>query len=72
MAYANTTVRHAGFGIRDRIAALVVAYHKGAERRRIYRKTVEELSLLSDRDLGDLGINRGMIERVALEAANGK
>ncbi|MFA3918052.1 DUF1127 domain-containing protein [Ruegeria sp. 2012CJ15-1] len=35
---------------------------------RLYRQTVSELSDLSDRDLADLGINRSMIRRVAMEA----
>ncbi|MEM8823849.1 MAG: DUF1127 domain-containing protein [Pseudomonadota bacterium] len=39
---------------------------------RQYRKTVNELSALSTRDLDDLGIARGMIRSIALEAAYGK
>ena len=31
----------------------------------LYRNTVRELSVLSDRDLSDLGINRSDIEYVA-------
>ena len=38
---------------------------------RMYRKTVNELSALSARELDDLGLNRSMIKRVALEAAYG-
>ncbi|MBI1218681.1 MAG: DUF1127 domain-containing protein [Rhodobacteraceae bacterium] len=71
MAYLTTT-RAAGFGLRDRVNALVRVYSEGAARRRVYRRTVEELSVLSDRELSDLGIHRSMIARVALEAANGK
>ena len=36
---------------------------------RTYRRTRDELSGLSDRDLADLGLNRSMIEGVAREAA---
>lgn len=72
MAYANTSVRHIGFGFRDRIAAFVRTYNEGVERRRVYRKTYDELSLLSDRDLEDLGLHRSQIAQVALDAANGK
>ncbi len=70
MAYANTS-RAASFGLRDRIAAMVRAWNEGAARRRVYRQTLDELSELSDRDLADLGIHRSMINRVALQAANG-
>ena len=40
-------------------------------RRRVYRKTYHELSMLTDRDLADLGIPRSNIRRLALEAAYG-
>ncbi|WP_083194251.1 DUF1127 domain-containing protein [Leisingera sp. JC1] len=40
-------------------------------RRKIYRTTCHELSVLSDRDLADLGIARSSIRRLALEAAYG-
>jgi uncharacterized protein YjiS (DUF1127 family) len=73
MAYANSSIaRSFGFGLRDRIAALVRIYNQGAARRRVYRQTVAELSALSDRDLADLGLHRALIRRVALDAANGK
>ncbi|MEM8851896.1 MAG: DUF1127 domain-containing protein [Pseudomonadota bacterium] len=39
---------------------------------RLYRKTVNELSALSTRDLDDLGISRASIRTIALEAAYGK
>lgn len=38
---------------------------------RTYRRTVHELSALTDRDLSDLGIGRSEIRRVAIEAAYG-
>tara|TARA_R110000787_G_scaffold139138_1_gene252816 strand:+ start:1430 stop:1651 length:222 start_codon:yes stop_codon:yes gene_type:complete len=38
-------------------------------RHKVYRSTVNELSALSDRSLGDLGIARGAIKRVARETA---
>lgn len=33
-----------------------------------YRATVNELSALSDKELQDIGMNRGMIHSVAMEA----
>lgn len=38
-------------------------------RRKVYRKTLSELSGLDDRALGDLGIPRYSIKRLALETA---
>ncbi|MEL6531735.1 MAG: DUF1127 domain-containing protein [Pseudomonadota bacterium] len=38
---------------------------------RVYRTTYAELSGLSARELGDLGLSRGDLRRVALEAASG-
>ncbi|MFT4151901.1 MAG: DUF1127 domain-containing protein [Paracoccaceae bacterium] len=35
---------------------------------RLYRRTVEELNTLSDRELGDLSISRADITRIAREA----
>lgn len=39
-------------------------------KRRVYRATFHELSVLNDRDLNDLGIARCDIKRLAQEAAN--
>ncbi|RFU11826.1 DUF1127 domain-containing protein [Rhodobacteraceae bacterium W635] len=39
---------------------------------RVYRKTCAELSSLSARDLDDLGIGRGEIRRIAMDAAYGQ
>ncbi|MEL7212393.1 MAG: DUF1127 domain-containing protein [Pseudomonadota bacterium] len=43
------------------LAARFAAYRK-------YRKTLSELRTLSTRELNDLGLNRSMLKRVALEA----
>lgn len=34
---------------------------------KVYRSTVKELSRLTDKELDDIGINRGMIHSVAME-----
>ncbi|WP_282151562.1 DUF1127 domain-containing protein [Ruegeria atlantica] len=39
--------------------------------RRVYRATYCELSVLSDRDLTDLGIRRSSIKKLAMEVAYG-
>ncbi|WP_170375908.1 DUF1127 domain-containing protein [Ruegeria profundi] len=44
---------------------------KAQAKRRVYRETYYELSVLSDRDLIDLGISRSSIKNLALEAAYG-
>ncbi len=36
---------------------------------RMYRKTLKELSVLGNRELEDLGLNRSMLKRVAYQAA---
>ncbi|AZV77503.1 DUF1127 domain-containing protein [Parasedimentitalea marina] len=38
---------------------------------RLYRKTLVELSMLTRRELADLGLNRSMLKNVAHEAAYG-
>lgn len=38
-------------------------------RYRLYRRTLNELSALSDRDLADLGIHRSQISEIARQAA---
>jgi uncharacterized protein YjiS (DUF1127 family) len=42
----------------------------GFEKRRVYRRTIQELSSLSTRELSDLGIHRSMIRQIALEASD--
>ena len=44
---------------------------KAQAKRRVFRATYYELSVLSDRDLSDMGIPRSNIKRLALEAAYG-
>lgn len=41
-------------------------------RRKVYRKTLSELSTLSERNLKDLGISRSAIKHLASEAAYGR
>ena len=53
------------------LLTLIANMAKAIKRWQDYRRTVYELSLLSNRDLQDLGINRGDIEYIAWNAANG-
>lgn len=69
MAYVNVRTTAT---LRDRIAALVAYAQDYRARSSVYRQTVRELNMLTDRELGDLGINRLSIERIAHDAAFGK
>lgn len=71
MAFASTT-HTAGFGLVDRVAATAQALRTRVEAYKVYRTTQGELSLLSNRELADLGLSRSMIKRIAIEAAYGK
>ena len=67
MAYAQTQtgIRSGGFfarlsaDLRDRLA-----------KRRIYNQTFRELSMLSGRELADLGLHRSQLRAIAWQAAN--
>jgi uncharacterized protein YjiS (DUF1127 family) len=41
------------------------------EKHRIYHKTLRELTVLSSRELADLGVHRTEVKRIAWEAAYG-
>ena len=49
------------------LKAMVLAYKRHA----IYRATCKELAALSDKELRDIGIDRSIIEEVAIDAAYG-
>jgi len=65
-----TYVRSHDAGLMARFEALRSAGAQLLRRRRIYSRTLAELSALTDRELADLGISRFDIARVAREAAN--
>ncbi|MCG7630406.1 DUF1127 domain-containing protein [Epibacterium sp. MM17-32] len=51
------------------VAQMVQALREKIAQYRVYRQTLTELNALSGRELADLGLNRSMLKRVALEAA---
>jgi len=68
MAFATDIHGHKA-GIADRITAALTTASEQFARRRLYHRTIRELSALSTRELDDLGLNRATIRRVALEAS---
>jgi uncharacterized protein YjiS (DUF1127 family) len=68
IAQAHST---AEAGLRGRLMTAVQRMQENRARRAVYRQTLRELNALSNRDLGDLGISRSMITRLAHEAAWG-
>lgn len=68
MAYVNA-VSAGSEGLFGRLALMWSNYQANAGKRAVFRKTVSELNMLSDRELRDLGMHRSMIRRVAYQAA---
>ena len=69
MAYAAEN-RVLGLNLSARIDAAVESFKASRTKRKVYTQTVNELSSLSNKELADIGMSRGMIRAVALEAAN--
>ena len=66
-----TKIHAGGAGIALLISSGLYGLMRRFDERRIYRRTVAELSQLGDRELDDLGIARFDIPRVARSAAYG-
>lgn len=70
MTYYNDT--HVNGSFIERLMATVGRMLEAAAlrhaQRRVYRKTLEELAALSNRDLADLGLARSELRRIAYEA----
>lgn len=71
MAYATDT-QIPGATLAGRIGKVRMAIEDRFARYALYRRTLNELKQLDDRDLADLGISRADIEHLAREAAWGK
>lgn len=66
MAYVNNTRT---VTLADRFNALRADFATARAQRKAFRVTMHELSVLNDRELADMGINRSMIKSIALEAS---
>jgi len=71
MAFATDT-RSASSSLGDRFAAFRANFADAAAKRKLYKTTIAELEVLSNRDLADLGLHRSTIKTLAFEAAYGK
>lgn len=70
MAFAHDTHRaQTGLTLGGWASTLRADLAERIAKYRLYRTTLNELASLTDRDLMDLGLHRGMIETVAREAA---
>lgn len=68
MAYFTDT-RFQGVTIADRFSAIAATWRENAQRNRLYYRTMSELSAMSNRELSDIGISRGQIREIAIEAS---
>ncbi len=73
MAYMNQSTTYSSLTERllASTARILDAAAARQAQRAVYRKTFNELAGLSDRDLGDLGLHRSNIRRIAKETAYG-
>ena len=69
MAYAPSNTSPAQSALTSRFDALLIDIRARLARRRVFRQTLAELSVLSDRELADLGLSRSELRRVAWQAA---
>ena len=67
MASTSTNTTH--YDLTSALSAVFADLRARFSAYRTYRKTQDELSGLTERDLHDLGLNRAMIEQVSRQAA---
>jgi len=66
---AFTTATHTSNTLVDRWDYLRAILSDAYIKHKMYRETHNELAEMTDRELADIGINRSMIKRVAMETA---
>jgi uncharacterized protein YjiS (DUF1127 family) len=72
MAYANTDETVQSSKLAQKFLGLIAALRLSMTRRAVYRDTMRELSALTDRELMDMGLHRGDLHSIALDAAYGQ
>ena len=70
MAFASTSHSYQA-GLKDRFFALLQEASARLGRHRLYKRTLNELGELNNRELADLGLCRANLRSVAYEAAYG-
>lgn len=68
MAYASSNTV-SGFSFSALLHNAAEAYKTARTRRAVYNQTYNELAVLSDRDLNDIGVSRSDIRDLALQEA---
>ncbi|WP_223163003.1 DUF1127 domain-containing protein [Roseivivax sediminis] len=68
MAQATRTIPQNAFGVR--LSNLAADWRAALERRRVYKRTLNELAALSNRELADLGLHRSQLRSIAWQAAH--
>lgn len=69
MAYMTQSALRAQGGLLSRLSETRIALGERFARRAVYRRTLNEMSMLSDRDLADLGVHRSQLRSIAWKAA---
>ena len=72
MAFTTYGNLDASATLADRFGAFITDLREARAKRRVYRTTLNELSSLSNRELADLGIARGEVRNIAMQAAYGR
>jgi uncharacterized protein YjiS (DUF1127 family) len=70
MAYVNTTTTLTP-GFTARVTRGFEALATRIRQRRLYRETFNSLNALTNRELNDLGLNRGDLHRVSWDSSRG-
>ncbi|WP_294606271.1 DUF1127 domain-containing protein [uncultured Roseovarius sp.] len=71
MAFATATRSATAQHLSEDLSAAVYAAMQRVINYRAYRRTIRELSELSNHDLADLGLHRGEVRRIAYESVYG-
>lgn len=71
MAYVSSN-RSATLSVASRLVEMMKEASEAYTAWRLYRRTLDELGQLSERELKDLGLNRSTLRQAAFEATYGR